>query len=142
MPTDKQLFLFALPGIKTVNSARKVHICRLYDILELSLHRGDLPRARRTWSILARCKEVNWRALWKTGALLVGGSSDGLRNDRERLDYLTSMMLQHPDAVRLFCLSTSENSTDRPKRETIIQEMILHLIHSRKYKAALDEVEL
>ncbi|GJE84253.1 RNA polymerase I-specific transcription initiation factor rrn11 [Phanerochaete sordida] len=125
MSSDPYKFLFSYPDAKQTLSARKVHIRRLYDILELSIHRSDFVRAKKAWSILVRCKEVNWRVMWRTGALLVGKHDDPVAAARERLEYLTTMMLQHPEA-----------------RESVIQEMILQLVASRQYRRALDELEL
>lgn len=63
--------------------------------------------------------------MWRTGALLVSQHEDPAATARERLEYLTTMMLQFPEA-----------------REAVIQEMILQLIASRQYRRALDELEL
>lgn len=95
------LFIFSLPGGKRPTTARKAHICRLNDILQLCLLRQDLPRARRAWAILARCKEVNWKLMWKTGLALLGGQNinDSVEQDDERLEYLATMMLQHSESV-------------------------------------------
>lgn len=100
MSSDSYKFLFAYPNAKQTLSARKVHIRRLYDILELSIHRNDLARAKKAWAILVRCKEVNWKTMWRTGALLVGKSEDPTMSARDRLEYLTTMMLQFAEAVR------------------------------------------
>lgn len=100
MSPDRHSFLFAFPDAKHPVSARKVHIRRLYDILELCIHRGDFTRAMKAWSILVRCKEVNWKVMWRTGALLVGRQEDQEQAARDRLEYLTTMMLQFPEAVR------------------------------------------
>ena len=98
LPDDhSDLFIFELPGRKRPTTARKTHICRLNDILHICILRNDLGRARRAWSILARCKEVNWKLMWKTGLALVGGHDHD--EDDERLEYLATMMLQHSDAV-------------------------------------------
>ena len=88
-------------GAKQTLSARRVHLRRLYDILELCIHRGDLERARKAWAILVRCKEVNWKAMWRTGTLLVGRQEDQAAAARDRLEFLTSMMLQFPEAVSI-----------------------------------------
>ncbi|KIP10670.1 hypothetical protein PHLGIDRAFT_22116 [Phlebiopsis gigantea 11061_1 CR5-6] len=126
MSFDKYSFLFTYPDAKQTLSARRVHIRRLYDILELSIHRNELPRARNAWSILVRCKEINWKIMWKTGASLVATDDDDkAASTRNKVEYLTTMMLQFPEA-----------------RESIIQEMILHLITTHRYRRALDELEL
>ena len=104
MSSDRYSFLFALPEAKRTLSARKVHIRRLYDILELCIHRNDLARARQAWAILVRCKEVNWKAMWRTGTLLVGNRDDPGAVARDRLEFLTAMMLQTPEAVSTISL--------------------------------------
>lgn len=102
MSSDKYSFLFTYPDAKQPLSARKVHLRRLYDILELCIQHNDLVRARKAWAILVRCKEVNWKVMWKTGALLVGVEEDKKVVVRNRVEYLTTMMLQYPEAVSHF----------------------------------------
>ncbi|KAI0050181.1 hypothetical protein FA95DRAFT_1555881 [Auriscalpium vulgare] len=116
-------FSFSLPGGKPPSTARKIHIKRLYDIVQLSMQRGDLARARRAFAILAQCKEVAWKDLWKTGLSLLGDSPTA--TDHKRLDFLRTMLLQHPD-----------------ERLAILQELILLLITSGRDREALDELEL
>ena len=103
MSPDKYSFLFTYPDAKQTLSARRVHIRRLYDILELSIHRDDFLRARNAWSILVRCKEINWKIMWKTGASFVATSdNDKSTATRNKVEYLTTMMLQFPEAVSPF----------------------------------------
>ncbi|EDR12791.1 uncharacterized protein LACBIDRAFT_311636 [Laccaria bicolor S238N-H82] len=118
------VFLFSSLDSKNPLTARKVHIRRLYDILQLSLQRNDFLRAKRAWAVLARCKEMNWKSMWTTGLALLGEGVDSACTPR-RLDYLRSMMLQHPD-----------------EREAILQELIFYLVLSGKCRDALDELEL
>ena len=98
-------FLFEPVGSKQPRTARKTHIRRLYDVLELCLHRGDMKRATRAWAILARCKEMSWDDMWRTGSLVAGTHSSynggGGAQARERLEYLSTMMRQQTDAVCL-----------------------------------------
>ncbi|KAI0787028.1 hypothetical protein BC629DRAFT_1288495 [Irpex lacteus] len=131
--TSTPAFLFEPPSAKTPRTARKVHIRRLYDVLQLSLHRGDIERARRAWCILIRCKELDWMALWRIGVLLASAGANGeTRYDEghdsetaERLEYLSTMMRHHSE-----------------EREAIFQEFVLLLIKSAQYERALDELEL
>lgn len=93
-------FLFASLDSRQPSSARKVHIKRLYDILQLCIQKGDFVRARRAWAILARCKEIQWMTLWTTGLLLVGEKTDSLeRISTKTIEYLRTMMLQNADEV-------------------------------------------
>ena len=92
-------FLFASLGSKQPLTSRKVHIRRLYDILQLSIHQHHFERALRAWAILVRCKEVDWKCLWNIGLILLRG--EALNNEPEReVEYLRIMMLQYPDDVR------------------------------------------
>jgi RNA polymerase I-specific transcription initiation factor RRN11 len=97
-------FLFALPGAKdTTSSTRKVHIRRLHDILQLSLQRNDIPRSKRAWAILARCKEVPWMEMWTTAVHILGDGIGEDENDPRLIEFLRAMLLHHPDAVsRIF----------------------------------------
>ncbi|THH14392.1 hypothetical protein EW146_g5931 [Bondarzewia mesenterica] len=128
MSREGQTFLFdSLKGRQPL-TARHVHIRRLYDILQLSIHRADTQRAQRAFSILSRCKEVNWKDMWRTGLLLLGGDGGSVATTRaghtERQEFLRVMMLQHPEDAM------------------ILQELILSLILSGREREALDELEL
>ncbi|KAJ6598851.1 hypothetical protein DFH09DRAFT_1243379 [Mycena vulgaris] len=124
MPAINMPFLFAPTlDVKTPHTARKVHIRRLYDILNVSIQRRDLARATRAWTILAHCKEVNWRALWSISVHLL---SDELEeNEPRKIEFLHVMMLQHPE-----------------NRESILGEVVLRLIDSGQHREALEELEL
>lgn len=90
-------FLFASLNSQKPLTARKVHIRRLYDVLQLAIHRNDTIRANRAWSILARCKEIHWMSLWTTGLHLL---SAGIEDDNpKRMEYLRTMMLRNQDDV-------------------------------------------
>ncbi|EIM88087.1 uncharacterized protein STEHIDRAFT_130055 [Stereum hirsutum FP-91666 SS1] len=135
MADDSNNFLFASLGDKQGSTARKVHIRRLYDILQLCILRNDIPRAKRAWSILARCKEIDWKDLWKYGLLLLGdaqadvhntGESNGnTRASESRIEYLRKMRMQHPSEC-----------------ETILMELVLLLISLERQREALEELEL
>jgi len=106
-------------------TTRKVHIRRLYDILQLSIQRHDVQRATRVWSILSRCKEINWPALWTTRLHILGEAHTDEDGVRITVDYLRSMMLQYPQ-----------------DREAILKELVFRLVLAGKCKEALDELEL
>ncbi|KNZ56938.1 uncharacterized protein VP01_2282g3 [Puccinia sorghi] len=46
---------------------RKFHIRRLFDLLQLCLLRRQHHQARQIWSILVRCREVDFAMLWDLG---------------------------------------------------------------------------
>ncbi|KAI0089114.1 hypothetical protein BDY19DRAFT_890129 [Irpex rosettiformis] len=119
-------FLFEPVEGKQPRTARKIHIRRLYDVLELCLHQGDMKRAMRAWTILVRCKEMDWKTMWRTGALMAGTHSpyEGSQA-QDRLEYLSAMMRQYAEA-----------------REAIFQEFVLLLIKAGQHERALDELEL
>ena len=101
MVFQEHTFLFTSLSSKQPLTTRKVHIRRLYDILQLSIQRHDVQRAKRVWSILSRCKEINWLALWRTGLHILGEAHTDVDGMRATVGYLHSMMLQYPDDVRL-----------------------------------------
>jgi len=100
MFSTNHTFLFSSLNSKRPRNARKVHIRRLYDVLQLSLQRNDLLRARRAWVILARCKEIHWMTLWTTAIYILGEGVDEGESNSRRLEFLRAMMLQYPDDVR------------------------------------------
>lgn len=102
MSSDHLDFLFASLHSKRPRTARKVHIRRLYDVLQLSIQRQDFTRARRAWAILARCKEIQWKSLWMTSLLLVGDGLHDVDSSKDKINYLRSLMLRHLDDVRMY----------------------------------------
>lgn len=100
MSSRDHTFIFASLNSRTPTTARKVHIRRLYDVLQLSIQRNDFPRAKRAWAILARCKEMNWKTMWATGLHLVGEGLDEEEDTSRRIEYLRTVMLHHLDNVR------------------------------------------
>lgn len=106
MPADEHPFLFNSLGSKRPTTARKAHIRRLYDVLQVCIQRHDWQRAQRVWAVLARCREVDWKAMWSTSVLLLhedGDRSAGeVQSNAERVRFLSVMMRQHPDEASLY----------------------------------------
>ncbi|TFK94655.1 hypothetical protein K466DRAFT_245788 [Polyporus arcularius HHB13444] len=128
MSSTDYSFLFSSLNAKQLTTARKVHIRRLYDILQLCIQRHDWVRAKRAWAILARCREVDWKVMWRTSVLLLGeGDPDtnDVQANEDRVRFLSLMMRQHPD-----------------ERESILKELVLRLIHSGMYRRAMGELDL
>src|SRR5580698_8829724 len=115
-------FLFASPdGRRGSSSARRVHLRRLYDILHLSIQRGDLLLAQRSFAILSRCEDIEWAAIWKFGLIILAAADnnhpdsdhppgyhhvhDTLLGTPKHIDFLRVMMLRHPEEVRPLSLS-------------------------------------
>ena len=100
--SSEHKFLFTSLGDKKPLTARKVHIRRLYDLLQLCIQRNDMVRAKRTWTILLWCKEIDWKFMWSTGIQLLGDQNarDDSANDLLKLAFLRTVMPQCPDEVR------------------------------------------
>ena len=149
MKEDSHTFLFHSLDGKFPKTARTVHIRRLFDVLHLSVQRGDVQRAKRIYSILLRCREVNWKDLWKMGLFLLAGSIDAREPavHHRRIAFLRDMLLQHPDEVGELMKSPRSVALTflipgRLQRESIMQELILLLILTNREEEALDELEL
>jgi len=125
MSSDDHIFLFSSLGSQRPLTARKVHLRRLYDILQLSIQRHDFERAKRVWAILARCKEIDWKALWTTGLHILDETNAAGRSLDTSIDYLRTMMLQYPQ-----------------DRESILKELVFRLLLQGRCRSALDELEL
>ncbi|RPD80955.1 hypothetical protein L226DRAFT_125361 [Lentinus tigrinus ALCF2SS1-7] len=128
MSNTNSSFLFSSLNSKQPTNARKVHIRRLYDILQLCIQRHDWVRAKRAWAVLARCREVDWKILWKTSVLLLGEGDpdiDDAHANGDRVRFLSVMMRQHPE-----------------ERESILKELVLRLIHSGMHRRAMEELDL
>ncbi|KIK44257.1 hypothetical protein CY34DRAFT_802868 [Suillus luteus UH-Slu-Lm8-n1] len=117
-------FLFAFPNQKKMPNARQIQLQRLYDIVNLCVQRDDLPRARRAWSILARCKEINWKAMWRLGITLLESDVRVTESNPHKIDFLRTMLLQLQE-----------------ERERILAELVQHYILAGRYRDALDELE-
>lgn len=99
MPPNIHTFLFSPPEDISPLTSRRVHLRRLYDVLHLSIQRGDLHRARRAWAILARCKEIDWKASWVLAVGLLDRSGLSTESNQTKIDYLRTMMLHSPENV-------------------------------------------
>ncbi|EKM80026.1 hypothetical protein AGABI1DRAFT_57384, partial [Agaricus bisporus var. burnettii JB137-S8] len=117
-------FLFASLDSKLPHTSRRVHIRRLYDILQLCIQRNDVVRASRAWAILVQCKEFRWDEHWATGLYILNGGGVSSENIPQRINYLRAMMLRDTD------------------KEEMLKELILLYIMSSRYQDALDELEL
>ncbi|KAG8738548.1 hypothetical protein FRC12_016718 [Ceratobasidium sp. 428] len=110
-------------------SSRKQHIRFTYDILHVCLQRGDLARARRAWSLLVKCPEIDLRTIWQVGLALIPCEGENeerrARSTREHVGYLKRVRLRIPDM-----------------QETFLKETVLALIDMGEYQEALDELDL
>lgn len=101
LPDRNHQFLFSLPNLRGVGSARKVTIRRVYDVCMHSLCLGDVERARKAFGILLRCKEFDWKASWSL-AIYMLNAHDLERDDAfflNQVEQLRSLMLQDPTLV-------------------------------------------
>ena len=101
-------FFFASLDSKPPSTARKVHIRRLYDILQLSIQRNDFARAKRAWAILIRCKEFRWEEHWTIGLYILNEGKTMTESIPQRTEYLRAMILRGVDKVSLFCFLSSK----------------------------------
>ncbi|KAF8450491.1 hypothetical protein L210DRAFT_3386005 [Boletus edulis BED1] len=124
MPPNIHTFLFSPPENISPLTSRRVHLRRLYDVLHLSIQRGDVHRARRAWAILARCKEIDWRTSWMLAIALLDRSGRGTESNQTQIDYLRTMMLHRPE-----------------DRELILCELVHMYIMAGRHREALDELE-
>ncbi|KAF9247389.1 hypothetical protein BU15DRAFT_70201 [Melanogaster broomeanus] len=124
MDTNNHTFLFSPPDDQPPLTSRRVHLRRLYDVLQLSMQRGDMERARRAWAILARCKEVSWKTSWTLSIGLLDRYGHRTESSPAKIDYLRTMMLQFPE-----------------DKEQILSELVHLYILAGRHKEALDELE-
>ncbi|KAF9226651.1 hypothetical protein BS17DRAFT_696836 [Gyrodon lividus] len=124
MDTNDHTFLFSPPDDKLLLTSRRVHLRRLYDVLQLSMQRGDIERARRAWAILARCKEVSWKTSWTLSIGLLDHFGHKTESSPAKIDYLRMMMLQFPEG-----------------KEQILSELVHLYILAGRHREALDELE-
>lgn len=102
-PMASHNHLFELFESSKSLSTRKIHIHRLYDLLQLSLQRKDFIRARKAWVILSRCPEMNWMAMWRTSLHLLTELDDDPSTaaaSSDQIRFLRTMMLEYPKEVR------------------------------------------
>ena len=101
MSFNNHTFLFSSLDSKQPSTARKVHIRRLYDILQLSIQRHQFQRAKRVWAILVHCKEIDWKGLWSVGLHILSEDTTDEGGEQVAVEYLRSMMLQCSDNVSI-----------------------------------------
>ncbi|KXN89564.1 RNA polymerase I-specific transcription initiation factor rrn11 [Leucoagaricus sp. SymC.cos] len=134
-------FLFACLDSKPPPTTRKVHIRRLYDVLELCIQRNDFARAKRAWAILVRCKEFRWEEHWTTGLYILNEDKTSTENIPQRIAFIRAMMLRDIDKASLFWYILFPSGSPAAQ-ETMLKELVLLLILSGQYRQALDELEL
>lgn len=138
---DAFLFAAPAPSLNVPSTARKVHLRRLYDILQLCIHRDDLPRARRAWSILIRCKEINWMAMWGIAIHLIEENPYEDHDSTRKIELLRDMILHYPDEV-VSAILPVVSVLILLQRVALIKELVFRLIFAGRHREALDELEL
>lgn len=94
-------FLFSLPGLENVDTARKETIRRVYDVCLYSLLLGDVENTKKAFGVLLRCKEFKWKDLWSLAVYMLNPHDP----DRDNAFFLSqvlqlrSLMLQDPTQV-------------------------------------------
>ncbi|WVF67923.1 hypothetical protein IAT40_002685 [Kwoniella sp. CBS 6097] len=124
-------------------SVRRRWIQNLVDALHFCLLKGDLERAKKAWAILIRCREVDWKARWHWGLLIL--SSSGSSSDSTRNGFQYTQMSQYTqdyegkDVERwLNGLRVSAREEDKP---SLLHGLVLHFIKHGQYRRALDQLE-
>ncbi|EIW69960.1 hypothetical protein TREMEDRAFT_17734, partial [Tremella mesenterica DSM 1558] len=112
---------------------RAIYLHNLSSLFHACLVRGDLDRARRAWSILVQCREVDWktRSYWGLEVLQAVPSipirqSQFTDDNREAERWLRTLQLSAKDH-------------DKPQ---LLLALVLHLIKHDRHRQALDELEL
>ena len=133
-----------LRELRLAETTRKHHICRLYDLLQLCIAHGDVQRASGAWSILSRCKELDWISMWRLGLLITSktASSENSMQQSRDVEFLKRIMSHSKSAsdVRPFLLVYHYWNSDQ--KQAILKELIMRLARQGKYKDALDQLEL
>lgn len=89
-------FLFSLPGLENVDSARKEMIRRLYDACIYSILLGDVQFARKAFGLLLRCKEFKWKDFWSLAIYMLNPHDPDRDNAfiLSRVEQLNLLMVQ------------------------------------------------
>jgi hypothetical protein len=133
----------SLNRVKSSYDSREMHLKKVNDLLHLCLLRGDLPRARKTWCILAGVsgskrggkRNIDWKQIWDLGLLLIDGTSY-----QQKIDYVQGIMFRKPEEVCIFGLSQMQRFTF-PQKEVILKEAALWMIRSGRFQEALNELD-
>ncbi|WWC92218.1 uncharacterized protein L201_007172 [Kwoniella dendrophila CBS 6074] len=124
-------------SINSKSSIRKKWIQNLIDLLYFSLLKDDLVRAKRAWSILVRCREVNWKSRWYWGLLLLSTSNNEIDGSTQTSSFTQSS--ESRDIERwLNTLRVSAREEDKP---SLLHALVLNLIKSGQYRHAYDQLE-
>ncbi|OCF45669.1 hypothetical protein I317_00572 [Kwoniella heveanensis CBS 569] len=125
-------------------SVRRRWIQNLVDALHYCLLKGDIERAKKAWAILIRCREVDWKARWNWG-LLVLSSSTTAPSDSTQNGYSYTQMSQFTQDYEgkeverwLNSLRVSAREEDKP---SLLNGLVLHFIKHGQYRRALDQLE-
>lgn len=100
-PDRNHQFLFSLPGLENVDSARKHMIRRVYDACIYSLFSGDVEVARKAYGLLLRCKEFKWKDLWSLGIHMLNPHDPDRDNApiRSQVEQLRFLMVRNHTRV-------------------------------------------
>ncbi|WVQ95486.1 hypothetical protein IAU59_002583 [Kwoniella sp. CBS 9459] len=127
----------------TQPSVRRRWIQNLTDALHHCLLKGDLERAKRAWAILIRCREVDWKARWNWGLLILSSSTAPSHSTQN--GFQPTQMSQYTqdyegkDIERwLNSLRVSAKEEDKP---SLLHGLVLHFIKHGQYRRALDQLE-
>lgn len=117
-------------GIVPTQSTRKSHFRRLYDIYNVALQRGSLEQAKKAYSLVVRCREIDWAANWRSGLEMVELPASSLEDSLDDIGDLDS---------------AGQAEANKQRRLLLLKVDYLrecHAVHSRvsRSKKALREV--
>ncbi|WWC65128.1 uncharacterized protein I303_107742 [Kwoniella dejecticola CBS 10117] len=138
MPHDSRLIIRPNDNAAFIHpSIRKKWIQNLVDLLHTCLLKGDIPRAKRAWSILVRCREVNWKSRWYWGLLIL--SSDSSAQAPGGYESTIGSGDKSKDVQRwLNSLRVFAKEEDKP---SLLHALVLHLIKAGQHRQAYDQLE-
>ncbi|CAD6930568.1 unnamed protein product [Tilletia controversa] len=148
----------ARPASATQIPLRLQHLRKVFDILHLSLLRGDGPRAARALRLLVRSKEWRHAELWRYGLAVAGllardaslegtTTTNGGRDDSsEHAESSTSRQVQLKQAEeaatnrRLAYLRGLYRAKPALRSEVLV-DIVYELIELKRYDEAMREIE-
>ncbi|WWC72500.1 uncharacterized protein I206_106462 [Kwoniella pini CBS 10737] len=124
-------------------SIRKKWIQNLINLLHTCLLNGEITRAKRAWSILVRCREVNWKSRWYWGLLILSHDISFTLNEVNEATQPIAFSQNYGDKSKdierwLNSLRVFAKEEDKP---SLLHALILHLIKSGQYRQAYDQLE-
>ncbi|KAK0556543.1 hypothetical protein OC846_001112 [Tilletia horrida] len=141
---------FANPtAAATTVPLRSEHLRKVFDILQLSLLRGDGPRAARALRILIRAKEWRHSDLWRYGLAVAGllGRDAFLSTSRARQyqgsdqDEKLRRLSEEAATLRRLAYLRGLYRAKQAFRADLLVQIVYELIELKRYEEAMRELE-